>query len=799
MNIIIPLAGKGERFSKCGYKEPKPLIKVFDKCMIEYVLDNLSINNSDKIFIIYNSYLDNYNFSEIIVKKYQNIKLIKINDTKGAAETLYIGIEYIFNNYDCNKKTIVLDCDTFYTEDIIDIYRKSNDNMVFYTKNTNENPIYSYIELDDNSRIIKIAEKQKISDNANTGAYAFEDISLLHFYCKYILDNNILFNGEPYTSCVISEMIKDNLKFIGVELNSKNVFSLGTPKDLEEYINNTYAFLFDLDGTLVITDDIYFNVWRNILYNYNIVLTDEIFKKFIQGNNDKSVITSLLHNIDINLNDLSKLKDDLFIENIKNIKLIDGVINTLKEIKSKGFKCCIVTNCNSKVAREIINYVKIDNLIDFIISSNDCKFGKPNQEPYLNAINKYNIKNNMCIILEDSKTGLLSGKSVNPKLLIGIETIYNSNELVNYGVNLTIKNYTDFDISKLLLHKENTINDIKKLIKNSINNDNIININIDENKLKGGFIADVIGFEIETNIQTYNYILKYENKNVTNLSDMAKQLQLYNREYYFYKAISQYVNIKIPKFICILKDDEFNDTGLILENLFKRGNYKINLNLNTENIDISLKIVDRIAKMHSKFWNKNLKKIFPELNKNNDKLFCPFFKNFISSNYSLFIEKWKNILNTYQLNKCKEIFDDFVNIQERLSNDNLTFIHGDVKSPNIFYDIDNDNEPYFLDWQHCAIGKGVQDLIFFIIESFDISNLKIIFPLFINYYYKKLTQNNIVNYTMDEYERDIIDSLSYIPFFTAVWFGTIPNDELIDKNFPYFFIQKLFYLFELIQ
>jgi len=45
-------------------------------------------------------------------------------------------------------------------------------------------------------------------------------------------------------------------------------------------------------------------------------------------------------------------------------------------------------------------------------------------------------------------------------------------------------------------------------------------------------------------------------------------------------------------------------------------------------------------------------------------------------------------------------------------------IHGDIKSPNIFYDTKCGFEPYFLDWQHCAIGKGAQDLIFFIIEKF---------------------------------------------------------------------------------
>lgn len=236
MNIIIPLGGKGERFSKNGYLVPKPLIQIFNKKMIEHVIDNLNINLNDKIFIIYNYSLDNFNFSDIITTKYPNINIIKINDTKGAVETLFIGINYIINNLSYHNKSLILDCDTFYTENIIDIFNKSNNNMVFYTKNYNINPIYSYIKINEEFIIIDIKEKNKISDNANTGAYAFIDIKILYDYCKYVLDNNITFKNEPYTSCVISEMIKQNIIFKGFELNNECVISVGTPDDLEKYI-----------------------------------------------------------------------------------------------------------------------------------------------------------------------------------------------------------------------------------------------------------------------------------------------------------------------------------------------------------------------------------------------------------------------------------------------------------------------------------------------------------------------------------------------------------------------------------
>jgi len=255
MNIIIPLGGKGERFLKEGYTDPKALIPIFGKTMIQYVIDNLNIYSEDKITIIYNKDLDKTEnfFPNFILEKYPNlnIQLIKLDrNTAGAAETLYIGLDYILENQkdELNKlkeinsqKCVILDCDTFYTEDILTKFRAEQSNAVFYTEKLNEPPIYSYIELGDNSKIINIAEKVKISNNANTGCYAFQDIVTLRKFCKKILDEKITFNGECYTSCVISSMIKEGEPFVGCKLDSSCVFSLGTPKELNAYIEYVNA------------------------------------------------------------------------------------------------------------------------------------------------------------------------------------------------------------------------------------------------------------------------------------------------------------------------------------------------------------------------------------------------------------------------------------------------------------------------------------------------------------------------------------------------------------------------------
>ncbi len=143
MNILIPLGGIGKRFSDYGYQVPKPLIKVLGKEIIFWLLDSLKISDEDNIYIPYNEYLEYYNFSEIINSKYPNINLTPIPDTRGASETILMGL----NHFNIEGKVIVLDGDTWYNEDIIEKIRNIDGNSVLYFDSKNPNPIYSYIQI----------------------------------------------------------------------------------------------------------------------------------------------------------------------------------------------------------------------------------------------------------------------------------------------------------------------------------------------------------------------------------------------------------------------------------------------------------------------------------------------------------------------------------------------------------------------------------------------------------------------------------------------------------------------------
>jgi beta-phosphoglucomutase-like phosphatase (HAD superfamily)/dTDP-glucose pyrophosphorylase len=810
MNIIIPLGGKSSRFFNEGYSISKPCIKIFNKPMLQHVLDQFDSINND-IFVFYYP-----ECVETLIEINPRIKFIKINkQTIGPTETILLGLEYLIsNNLIKFKKVMFFDCDTLYLDNLVNIFNNIHDkNIVFYRKDTSDTNLFSYIELsnEDNNLILSIKEKQKISNNANTGCYCFKNIEDVYKFSKYILENKIsAFNGEPYISTIIDEMIKED-SFYGYEINSEKIFSLGTPTELTEYKKNRLFFLFDLDGTLVNTDSIYILVWQEIinLLDINIEINLDIYNNIIRGNSDQYVSTALMLP---KYFDISNKKDELFIKYLDKIEIINESINFIKYCKKeKGDFISIVTNCNRYVAESIINKLEISDYIDYLIIGSECDKPKPSPDPYNTAIKLYNTTNDRVIIFEDSKTGLLSASSVYPNCIVAIESIYDEETLYNFGANIIIKDFFHPDgfsnlynkIKNFKNHIFDDIIDLKKQILNSVSfRDDILDINIDNNRLKGGYISSVLSVNITLNDHTIiPCIIKLENKIENTLSKMAENLLLYSTEYYFYNSIRNFINIKSPKYYGIIKDDKLNNVGLLLENLYITKKCVPNLDLNKENISVIFNVIDNIVKMHRKFWDCNFKLAFPELYdinsniiENNPKFFS--WSSFIKKNYSNFKKKWNFLLTENNIKYCDDIVVNYDKIQTRIkTGKNLTLIHGDIKSPNIFYENDT-KDPIFLDWQYTTIGKGAQDIVFFILESFNINTISYILPLIKNYYYCKIIEDTRIKYTYQEYLDDWNDSIKYFPFFVAIWFGTVPSDELIDKNFPFFLIQKLMTIYQ---
>ncbi len=258
MNIIIPCAGLGERFKQDGYTMPKPLINVLGEPLIFHVIKNIKTTSNDKIYIVYHEDLDLYNFKYILLKEFPYLNFIRLTfNTRGPVETVLCALNNIKDLY---QQFLIVDCDTFYKDDIIGMIHERlsmdiNYAALFYFKDTSNDNIFSFVTISE-GKVFEIKEKERISDNACTGAYFFDQGHLLKDYCELVLDQFKTSKGEFYFSNVYSLLIENQIGVTAIKTDSFHC--LGTPQQLKEYClshdNDKWQekrFCFDLDNTLV--------------------------------------------------------------------------------------------------------------------------------------------------------------------------------------------------------------------------------------------------------------------------------------------------------------------------------------------------------------------------------------------------------------------------------------------------------------------------------------------------------------------------------------------------------------------
>ena len=794
VTILFPVNGKGERFRRAGFTVQKPLIPIYRKPLFFHVVDRLALGPEDRLVLIHHR--DNQELVDQVMQKYPFFHTVALpNETAGAAETVYQALLRL-DPHSFPQRCLILDCDTFYTQDIVHDFRYSDANICFYMdRPVEEDPLFSYIDLTPDGQIQAIAEKQKISQHANTGAYGFADMASLATYCDQTIVEGRQSQGEFYLSCVIDRMLQDGVAWRGVEVVSEHVFSIGTPAQLQTFLAHSRTVLFDLDGTLVITDEAYYHTWHSILRQHEISLTREMYHEFIHGRNDRMVVYTLLPHLKDQVEMVTREKDIAFSSFIDKVQPIPGAMAFVQRTYQEGHQLCLVTNANRSAAESILRKFDIHRFFDGIIIGSECTQPKPFPDPYRAGLQLLDASPETTIIFEDSKPGILSALGVQPALLVCLSTGHTKEELLTLGAQIVLDAFpSDLSVATLWeAHIEHSFHTLRRQIQKTI--EGSVEVVLHKEKLKGGYISDVLrGVASFQAAPSVHFIVKMENRKPSKLADMAVFLGLYEREYYFYEAISRYVPIQVPQFHGLVKNDQLETIGLCLEDLFQQSPpVVVNLDLNREPIHVTLTVVQNMAKLHANFWAKPLQKIFPQLRKPNHAAFRGW-QSFLQERFPAFLQKWRHHISPLSISRIQWSIENFDRIQDHLSQEPfLTLCHGDIKSPNIFYQRHSSEhvDVFFIDWQYISHAKGTQDLVFFLIESFTPTRLQQIYRILMDYYYIQLQEQGVdASYSYDAFMTDVTFAACYFPLFVAVWFGTTKEEDLVDVNFPFFFIQR---------
>jgi NDP-sugar pyrophosphorylase family protein len=269
INIVIPMAGLGTRFQKIGIDKPKPLIVVNGKTLIEHSIDSFNVKGK---FIFITRDFDNpeHNKELTDIFEYKNIDYTEIrisNTTDGAADTVLFAKDLIDND----NPLVVYNCDQIIKWDSMGFLEwiKDKDPDAALVLYKSKDPKNSFAEIKLN-RIVKVVEKDPISDNALIGFHYWKSGKDFVTSAKKLLDN-FRISGRP--ECYISETFNylRDAKILPFHIINNAYIPLGTPEDIAKYLgkvgefdtNKPKTLFIDIDGTVLKHEHTISGVYKN--------------------------------------------------------------------------------------------------------------------------------------------------------------------------------------------------------------------------------------------------------------------------------------------------------------------------------------------------------------------------------------------------------------------------------------------------------------------------------------------------------------------------------------------------------
>lgn len=190
------------------------------------------------------------------------------------------------------------------------------------------------------------------------------------------------------------------------------------------------AILFDLDGTLINSEEYYMigmtnvasllgkDVPPNVFYSCigkDMDKTYEIFEKVVGKNKDAwiGIYNDYFQNVDPI--DFKKL-------------LFEDVADTFKMVKAKGLKIGICSMSPTYYIEEFVNDCGLNEYVDYYISGEDCVNNKPAPDIYLKALKDLNIKADEALVVEDAKEGICSAILADIKVVARDDSRFNMDQ-----------------------------------------------------------------------------------------------------------------------------------------------------------------------------------------------------------------------------------------------------------------------------------------------------------------------------------------------------------------------------------
>ena len=195
------------------------------------------------------------------------------------------------------------------------------------------------------------------------------------------------------------------------------------------------AVIFDLDGTLIDSIDIYFTIVENALKRLNLPAVSR--NRILEAAESEEFKWELVLPQDV-LNRKEEIVDEAWavINEIApqmfadNLELIQGAGHIVESLSSNGLKIGLVTSTQRQYLETKMQPLRnagVDTIFEAIITSDDVEKRKPSPDPLITCAQQLDIKPGNCVYVGDTTTDIKAGKAAEMRT-IGVLTGFDEYE-----------------------------------------------------------------------------------------------------------------------------------------------------------------------------------------------------------------------------------------------------------------------------------------------------------------------------------------------------------------------------------
>ncbi len=183
-------------------------------------------------------------------------------------------------------------------------------------------------------------------------------------------------------------------------------------------MNVTRAVLWDMDGTLIDSEELHWICWRDTMANEGVVITRQQFLASFGQRND-AIISRWLGAASApeRIERVGNAKEEMYrhLVRTQGVLPLPGVAGWLQRLHSEGWLQAIASSAPRANVEAVLDALSATNVFQAIVSAEDVHRGKPDPEVFLTAAARLGASPARCIVVEDAVAGIEGARNAGMK------------------------------------------------------------------------------------------------------------------------------------------------------------------------------------------------------------------------------------------------------------------------------------------------------------------------------------------------------------------------------------------------